>query len=57
MNRSEGVNGTPGLAYTNSVPDQHSIYPGGQHTLVFYTKCVMPEGHVAVVVVVVVVVV
>ncbi len=30
------------LARTNSVPDQHSIYPGGQHTLAFYTKCVMP---------------
>ncbi len=45
-NRSKGTNGTPSKAYTNSVPDQHSIYPGGQHTLAFYTKCVMPEGLV-----------
>ncbi len=29
--------------YTNSVADQHSVYPGGQHTLAFYTKCVMPK--------------
>ncbi len=46
LNRSKGANGTPSQAYTNSVPDQHSIYPGGQHTLAFYTKCVMPEGSV-----------
>ncbi len=25
--------GTPSKAYTNSVPAQHSSYPGGQHTL------------------------
>ncbi len=43
---SKGTNGTPSKAYTNSVPDQHSIYPGEQHTLAFYTKCVMSEGLV-----------
>ncbi len=25
-------------AYTNSVPDQQSLYPDGQHTLAFYIK-------------------
>ncbi len=29
---------------TNSVPDQQSLYPDGQHTLAFYTKCVQPVG-------------
>ncbi len=43
--KERGVYGTPSWAYTDSVPDQHSIYPGGQHTLAFYTKCVMPEGQ------------
>ncbi len=42
---------------TNPVPDQHSIYPGGQHTLAFYTKSVIPEGYVVVAIVVQVVVV
>ncbi len=37
--------GTPNQAYTNSVPDQQSLYPDGQHTLVFYIKCVQPVGH------------
>ncbi len=46
LNRSKGTNGTPSQAYTNSVLDQHSIYPGGQHTLAFYTKCVLPGGDV-----------
>ncbi len=50
LNRSKGVNGTPSQAYTNSVPDQHSMYPDGQHTLAFYTKSVMPKGQVVVVV-------
>ncbi len=27
-------------AYTNSVPDQQSLYPDGQHTFAFYTNCV-----------------
>ncbi len=49
LNRSNGNNGAPSQAYTNSVPDQHSIYPGGQHTLAFYTKCAMLEEHVVVV--------
>ncbi len=48
LNRSNGNIGTPSKAYTNSAPDQQSIYPDGQHTLAFYTKCVMPEGHVVV---------
>ncbi len=48
LNRSKGTNGTPRLAYTNSILDQHSIYPSGQHTLAFYTKRVMPEEQVAV---------
>ncbi len=47
LNGSKGVNGTPiyTYAYINSVPDQHSIYPGGQHTRAFYTKYVMPNGQ------------
>ncbi len=53
LNRSKRVNVTPSKVNTNSVPDQHSIYPGGQHTLAFYTKCVIPKGPVVVVVVVV----
>ncbi len=39
--RSNGT--TPSKANTNSVPDQHSIYPGGQHTFAFYTKWVTPK--------------
>ncbi len=35
LNRSKGVNGTPSKAYTNSVPDQYSMYPGGQHILAY----------------------
>ncbi len=38
--------GTPSLAYANSVPDQQSLYPDGQHTLVFYIKCVPPVGQI-----------
>ncbi len=41
--------GTPSYAYTNSVPDQQSLYPDGQHTLAFYIKCVPPAGLHAVV--------
>ncbi len=26
----------------NSAPDQHSLYPFGQHTFAFYNKCVAP---------------
>ncbi len=29
--------GAWGLWYTRSVPDQHSVYPVGQHTFAFYT--------------------
>ncbi len=36
--------GTPSKAYTNSVPDQQSLYPDGQHTFTFYTKLVPPGG-------------
>ncbi len=50
LNRSKGANGTPGKAYTNSIPGQHSLYSGGQHTLAFLTKCVVPEGLRALVV-------
>ncbi len=45
VNRSKETNGTPSKAYTNSVPDQHSLYPDGQHTIAFYTKCVPPLGR------------
>ncbi len=48
LNRTKGTNVAPSKAYTNSVPGQHSIYPGGQHTLAFYTKCVMPQGQLRV---------
>ncbi len=36
--------GTPSKAYTNSAPDQQSLYPDGQHTLAFFIKCVPPVG-------------
>ncbi len=39
-----GPHGTPSKAYTISVPDQHSLYPDGQHTLAFYIKCVPSVG-------------
>ncbi len=32
------------LSLTNSVPDQQSLYPDGQHTLAFYIKCVPTVG-------------
>ncbi len=44
LTRNHGADGAPGLVYTNSVPDQHSLYPGGQHTLALFTKCVTPVG-------------
>ncbi len=50
LNRSKGTNGTPGKAYTNSVPGQHSLYSDGRHTLAFLTKYVVPEGLRALVV-------
>ncbi len=31
--------GMGSMAYTNSVPDQHALYPVGQHTFAFFTKC------------------
>ncbi len=45
LRREHEVHGTPGQAYTNLVPDQHSLYPVRQHTLAFYTKCVTPVGQ------------
>ncbi len=32
---------THGFSYTNAVLDQHSLYPGGQHTIDFYAKYMM----------------
>ncbi len=37
------VNASKRTYYTNSVSDQHRIHSGGQHTLVFCTKCVMTD--------------
>ncbi len=37
--------GNPSYAYTNSVPDQQSLYPDVQHPLTFYIKCVPPVGY------------
>ncbi len=45
ITREHGVDGTLGQAYTNSVPDQHSLCPFGQHELAIYTKCVTPMGQ------------
>ncbi len=43
LTKEHGVDGTPGYAYTSSASDQRSLYPGGQHTLAFYTKYVAPS--------------
>ncbi len=41
-----GVDGTPRKAYTNLVPNQHSIFPVGQHSLASCTKLAIPvEQH------------
>ncbi len=45
LRREHGVYGTPSKVYTNSVPDQQSLDPDGQHTHAFYTKCVPPVEH------------
>ncbi len=37
--REQGPYDTPNSAFTNSVTDEQSLYPDGQHTRVFYTKC------------------
>ncbi len=37
--------GTLSKACTNSIHDQHSLYPGGQHTLLFNYNCVKPVGQ------------
>ncbi len=36
--------GARGSWYSELGLHQHSIYPGGQHTLAVYTKCVTPVG-------------
>ncbi len=36
-------------AYTNSVPDQQSLYRDRHSTLAYYNKCRPPVGHVPVV--------
>ncbi len=41
LTREHGVYGTQSKAYTNSVLDKHSSYPGGQQVLAFHTKCVV----------------
>ncbi len=38
----QGTYGSPGYAFTNSIPDQNSLHSGKKHTLAFYTKCVTP---------------
>ncbi len=43
--REQRPYGTQSLANTNSVPDQQSLYPDGQHTLAFYIKCVPAMGE------------
>ncbi len=40
--------GTPGKAFTHSVPDKHSLYPVGQHSFAFFTKRVMSMGLAAI---------
>ncbi len=37
--------GSKSKAYADSALDQHSLCSGGQHTLAFNTKCVMPKGR------------
>ncbi len=33
------------MTYTISVTDQNFLYPGGQHVLAFFKKCVMSVGQ------------
>ncbi len=33
------------MTYTSSVTDQNFLYPGGQHALAFFNKCVMSVGQ------------
>ncbi len=42
----KGPYGVPSEAYNTSAPDQQSLYPDGQHTLAFYTKCVPPVEEI-----------
>ncbi len=39
IKREQVPYGTPSKAYTNSVADQQSLYPDGQHTIAFNIKC------------------
>ncbi len=48
LTREHGLDGTPSEASTSSVPSQSYLYPSGQCTLTFCTKCVMPVGHIVV---------
>ncbi len=45
LGREHGVYGSPGKAYANSVPGEHPLYTGGQHTLLLYTSCATPVGQ------------
>ncbi len=45
LGTGHGVYGTPSMADVSSVPDQHSLRPGEQHTLACCTKCMTPVGH------------
>ncbi len=47
IKKGQGFFGNPSKAYTNLIPDQYSLYRGGQHTLAFYIKCVRPLGRQA----------
>ncbi len=45
LKRIKWTIGFPSKAYTNSIPNQHSVYPGVHHTLyTFNTKLLMPGG-------------
>ncbi len=36
------------MIYPDSLPGQHSLYPGGQHTVAFYSVCVPMGSDVSV---------
>ncbi len=40
----KGAWGYSTSGYTNSVPAQHALYPFGQRTFAFYTKCITSVG-------------
>ncbi len=43
--KEEYVHGTPSKAYTDSVPNQDSLHPDGQHSLASCTKVAIPVGQ------------